>query len=230
VRVLAVTPAGRDRASTRTPSSGRGLQRRLGRSTGHPGRASTTPEMSVTGPDGRAEPVPAGRTPHEALTKTRAGSNHRACGPNHRIVTVTAAWTVRWADRFRRRGGRVLLAAGAPGGLDHSGGSPPSRPGRGHGADESGDHQLDSSHLATLALAAVQGLDRLRNHSAEHDSAQPSARQEFALSNALVCRSPPKARKSGAAGTCHAPVPRMPHLAVARGVRHPLVAADCVMG
>ena len=88
---------------------------RLGRSTGHPGRASTTPEMSVTGPDGRAEPVPAWCTPHEALTRTRAaaGSNHRTCGPNHRIVTVTAAWTVRWAYRFPPRGGRGVLTAGA---------------------------------------------------------------------------------------------------------------------
>jgi hypothetical protein len=49
-------------------------------------------------------------------------------------------------------------------------------------------------HLATLALAAVQGLGRLGNHSAEHDSAQPSARQEFALSNALVCRPPAEAK------------------------------------
>src|SRR5580692_10575876 len=86
---------------------------RLGRSTGHPGRASTTPEMSVTGPDGWAEPVPAWCTPHEALTRTRAAvdSNHRACGPNHRIVTVTAAWTVRWACRFPPRRGRVVLTS-----------------------------------------------------------------------------------------------------------------------
>ena len=35
--------------------------------------------------------MPAGRTPHEALTRTRAaaGSNHRACGPDHRIVIIS---------------------------------------------------------------------------------------------------------------------------------------------
>jgi hypothetical protein len=56
VRVLAVTPAGPDRASTRTSPTGRGWHKRLGRSTGHPGRASTTPEMSAVDPGGRAEP------------------------------------------------------------------------------------------------------------------------------------------------------------------------------
>ena len=30
-----------------------------------------------------------------------AGSNHRIRGPSHRSVAVTAAWTVRWDDRFR---------------------------------------------------------------------------------------------------------------------------------
>jgi hypothetical protein len=135
---------------------------RLGRSTGHPGRASTTPEMSVTGPDGWAEPVPAWRTPHEALTRTRAavGSNHRACGPNHRIVTVTAAWTVRWACRFPPRGGRVVLGRVHPAALDHSGGSPPSRPGRGHGADESGD-QVDAGIMPGLRQRAFDDLQRV---------------------------------------------------------------------
>jgi hypothetical protein len=32
-------------------------------------------------------------------------SNHRASGPSHRIVVVTAPWTVRCDDRFPRRGG-----------------------------------------------------------------------------------------------------------------------------
>jgi hypothetical protein len=52
----------------------------------------------------------------------------------------------------------------------------------------------------TFALAAVQGLGRLGNHPAEHDSAQPSARQELAHRSALVCRPPAKARTLGAAG------------------------------
>jgi hypothetical protein len=258
---------------------------RLGRSTGHPGRASTTPEMSVTGPDGWAEPVPAWCTPHEALTRTRAAvaSNHRACGPNHRIVTLTAAWTIRWACRFPPRGGRVVVGRVHPAALDHSGGSPPSRPGRGHGADESGDqvganharspaaglrrpaagrrssrsrcrgdqrgpgqqrgldvrvarafaapgsgpvhrdaaadHQLDWPHLAMLALAQSRAWTGCAEPSADHDLAQPGARQEFALSNAFVCRPPPKQGRRALRG---APVPRMPHLAwLARcGIRY----------
>ena len=82
---------------------------RLGRSTGHPGRASTTPEMSVTGPDGRTEPVPAWCTPHEALTRTRAaaGSNHRTRGPNHRIVIISEL------GRFAGPTGSRATAAGS---------------------------------------------------------------------------------------------------------------------
>jgi hypothetical protein len=57
-------------------------------------------------------------------------SNHRASGQSHRIVVVTAPWTVRCDDRFPRRGGQVILSAGAAGGLDHSGGPSRSRPGR----------------------------------------------------------------------------------------------------
>jgi hypothetical protein len=138
--VLAISPAGRDLASTRTSPTGRGLHRRLGRSTGHPGLASTTPEMSVFEPDGRAGAVPAGRTPHEALTRTRAaaGSNHRACRPGHRIVIISELGRSGEPIGSPRRGGRVVLAAGAPGNLDHSGGSPPSRPGRGQRSGDQG--------------------------------------------------------------------------------------------
>src|SRR6202021_607456 len=80
-------PAGRDRASTRTSPSGRGLHRRLGRSTGHPGRASTTPEMSATGPDGWAEPVPAWRTPHERLPlcPPAPGPGHPNAAADHQL-------------------------------------------------------------------------------------------------------------------------------------------------
>jgi hypothetical protein len=55
VRVLAVTlaagPADRDRASIRTPATGRGRQGWPGRSTGQPGLASTTPETSAPEPE-----------------------------------------------------------------------------------------------------------------------------------------------------------------------------------
>src|SRR5258708_38861422 len=90
--------------------------------------------MSVTGPDGWAGPVPAGRTPQEALTRTRAaaGSHHRACGPNHRIVAVTAAWTVRWAGRFRAAQPGRPLRRGGPGRPPTAEGPRPPRPAGGN--------------------------------------------------------------------------------------------------
>ena len=83
---------------------------RTGRSTGHPGLASTTPEMSAVGPDGRAGPdgwagpVAAGRTPHDAVTRTSpaTGSSHRARAPGRRLVVIMEAWTALAGDRFPR--------------------------------------------------------------------------------------------------------------------------------
>jgi hypothetical protein len=139
--------------------------------------------MSVTGPDGWAELVPAWCTPHEALTRTRAavGSTHRASGPNPRIVIIS---------ELGRFGGPIGSRAVAPVRFTTT---------------------LPQTTTWTrriwlpLSLAAVQGLDRLGNHSAEHDSPQPSARQEFAHRSALVCRPPPKASTLGAAGAVTLP-------------------------
>jgi hypothetical protein len=166
---------------------------RLGRSTGHPGRASTTPEMSATGPDGWTEPGPAGRTPQEALTRTRAavGSNHRACGPNHRIVAISGL------RRFAGPAGsashnRVVLAAGAPGGLDHGGGSPPSRPGRGHGPDESGD-QVDAESCPSPAAGLrrpAAGRDGRRDHGARADQPGAGQRRDLDVRVARVFAAP----------------------------------------
>jgi hypothetical protein len=46
--------------------------------------------------DGSAEDVVAGRTPHEALTRTMltAGRSQLTRGPSHRVVVVTQIWTV----------------------------------------------------------------------------------------------------------------------------------------
>jgi hypothetical protein len=60
VRVIAVTPAGKDRATTWTSTSRRGWQEWPGRSTGHPGLASTTPEISAAEGGGRTEFAAAG--------------------------------------------------------------------------------------------------------------------------------------------------------------------------
>ena len=109
-----------------------------------------------------------------------------------------ASWPSQQLGRFARPVGSaphnwVVLAAGAPGGLHHSGGSPPSRPGRGRRVDESGD-QVDAEIMPDLRQWAVDDLQRVRRSSrsrwpqsrartgcaepsAEHDSAQPSARQ-----------------------------------------------------
>src|SRR5262249_58988473 len=97
-----ITPAGSDRAWTRTSPRRRGGQTPCCRATAHPGLAWTTPKTSAVEADGRAGPAVTGRTAHEALTRTRpiAGSNHRARQPRHRIAVITRAWTVRRGDRF----------------------------------------------------------------------------------------------------------------------------------
>src|SRR6266516_4268101 len=122
---------------------------RLGRSTGHPGRASTTPEMSAVGPDGRpgpdawtepdgcAEPVAAGRTPQDAVTRTRpaAASSHRARGAGHRVVVITGTWTARRGGRFPR--GEVHREGKAPARLPFPAGAEMGRRSRQHVARRS---------------------------------------------------------------------------------------------
>ena len=115
MRVLAVTPADSDRASTWTSPSRRASQRLSSRWTGHPGLDSTTPETRAIEPDdvelggvgldGPDEGAAAGRTPHEVHAKMMptAGSSHLTRGPGRRIVVITQTWTSARAIRFRRR-------------------------------------------------------------------------------------------------------------------------------